>query len=271
MSSFNAPNAFADPEDPDLVAEAKRQPVELLTYSYTERDVILYNLGIGATEKELHWTFEGDDNFSALSTFGVIPQFPASSSIPLDWLPNFNPAKLLHGEQYLCIRGPIPTKGELVSTPRIMEVLDKGKAAAVTLIVETRDKHSGKVIFENQSTVFIRGSGGFGGKRNGNDRGPASATNSPPNRKPDAVMEEKTSPAQAAIYRLSGDYNPLHILPEFAAIGGFDKPILHGLCFMGIAGKQVQKTFGPFKDIKVRFAGVVYPGETIVTEMWKEG
>lgn len=270
MSSFSAPNAFADPEDSKLVADAKQQPTESLTYSYTERDVILYNLGIGATDKELQWTFEGDDNFSALLTFGVIPQFPASSGIPLDWLPGFNPAKLLHGEQYLSIKGPIPPSGEFVSAPRIMEVLDKGKAAAVTTIVETRDKHSGNVIFENQSTVFIRGAGGFGGKRNGNDRGAASAANSPPDRKPDAVMEEKTNPAQAAIYRLSGDYNPLHILPEFAAIGGFDRPILHGLCFMGIASKHVLKTFGPYKDIKVRFAGVVYPGETIITEMWKE-
>jgi len=137
--------------------------------------------------------------------------------------------------------------------------------------VETRDKSTGEVIFENQSTVFIRGSGGFGGKRAGSDRGAASATNNPPQRAPDATVEEKTSHSQAALYRLSGDSNPLHILPEFAAIGGFDQPILHGLCTMGIAGKHVLKTFGPYKDIKVRFAGVVYPGETIVTSMWKEG
>jgi len=152
-----------------------------------------------------------------------------------------------------------------------MEVLDKGKAAAVTTIVETRDKHSGQLIFENQMTVFIRGAGGFGGKRAGKDRGVASATNAPPQRAADAVIEEKTSTSQAALYRLSGDHNPLHILPEFAAIGGFDQPILHGLCTMGIAGKHVLKTFGPYSDIKVRFVGVVYPGETIVTEMWKEG
>ncbi|KAF9476695.1 multifunctional beta-oxidation protein [Pholiota conissans] len=265
------PNAFADPEDSQLVRDAKKEPIEPVLYSYTERDVILYNLGIGATEKELKWTFEGDDEFSALPTFGVIPQFACSSSIPLDWLPNFNPAKLLHGEQYLNIKAPIPTSGELVSDARILEVLDKGKAAAVTTIIETRDKNTGKIIFENQSTVFIRGAGGFGGKRTGNNRGAASASNELPKRKPDAVLEEKTSTSQAALYRLSGDYNPLHILPEFAAVGGFDQPILHGLCFMGIAGKHVLKTYGPYKDIKVRFTGVVYPGETIVTEMWKEG
>jgi len=264
------PNAFVDPDDSQLVADAKNVLTEPVSYTYTEKDVILYNLGIGATEKELKWTYEGDDEFSALPTFGVVPQLSAGV-FDLDWLPNFNPAKLLHGEQYLSIKGPIPTSGELINECRIMEVLDKGKAAAVTTIIETRDKRSGKVIFENQMTVFIRGAGGFGGRRAGKDRGAASAPNVPPQRGPDIVMEEKTSTSQAALYRLSGDYNPLHILPEFAAIGGFDQPILHGLCTMGIAGKHVLKAFGPYKDIKVRFAGIVYPGETIVTEMWKEG
>ncbi|TFK72928.1 multifunctional beta-oxidation protein [Pluteus cervinus] len=270
-SNFKAPDAFADPEDSSLVAEAKRTSTEQSTFTYTERDVILYNLGVGATEKELQWTYEGDDEFAALPTYGVVPQFSASSSLPLEWLPNFNPAKLLHGEQYLSIKAPIPTSGELENQARLLEVLDKGKAAAVTTIVETRDKATGNLIFESQSTVFIRGAGGFGGKRTGKDRGPASAANEPPTRKPDVVLEEKTSPSQAALYRLSGDTNPLHILPEFAAIGGFDQPILHGLCTMGIAAKHVLKSFGPYKDIKVRFVGVVYPGETIVTEMWKEG
>ncbi|KAH9856458.1 multifunctional beta-oxidation protein [Lenzites betulinus] len=262
---------YADPEDADIVAAAKKEVSEPTEYSYVERDVILYNLGVGASEQELQWTYENDENFGALPTFGVIPQFEASVGISLDWLPNFNPAKLLHGEQYLVIKAPIPTSGEFINEARLVEVLDKGKAAAVTSVVETKDKHTGKVIFENQSTVFIRGSGGFGGKRTGKDRGAATAANTPPSRKPDAVTEEKTQTTQAALYRLSGDLNPLHILPEFAAVGGFDKPILHGLCSMGISGKHILKAFGEYKDIKVRFAGVVYPGETLVTEMWKEG
>jgi len=259
-----------DPEDSQLVANAKKASFDSVNYSYTERDLILYNLGIGATARELQWTYEGHDEFAALPTFGVIPQFQAGIGISLDWLPNFNPAKLLHGEQYLSIKGDIPTSGEMVNEVRLMEVLDKGKAAAVTTIVETKEKKSGKIVFENQSTLFIRGSGGFGGKRIGNDRGAATAPNKPPRRVPDVVTEEKTDPSQAALYRLSGDANPLHILPEFAAIGGFENPILHGLCSMGIAGKHVLKAFGPYKDIKVRFAGVVYPGETLLTEMWKE-
>ncbi|KAH8109580.1 multifunctional beta-oxidation protein [Phellopilus nigrolimitatus] len=264
-------NPYADPEDSELVVAAKKDVPEPTEFSYTERDIILYNLGVGATEKELQWTYENHDNFAALPTFGVVPQFLASAGIPLDWLPKFNPAKLLHGEQFLAIKGPIPTSGTMVNKARLVEVLDKGKAAAVTSVVETIDQSTGKVVFENQSTVFIRGSGGFGGKRSSSDRGPATAANTPPKRQPDAVVEEKTLPTQAALYRLSGDSNPLHILPEFAAVGGFDKPILHGLCFMGISAKHVLKTFGNFQDIKVRFAGVVYPGETLVTEMWKEG
>ncbi|KIM33313.1 hypothetical protein M408DRAFT_61153 [Serendipita vermifera MAFF 305830] len=262
---------FIDPEDPPLVVEAKKRPLESTEFTYTEKDVILYNLGIGATEKDLQWVFESDDNFQAIPTFGVIPQFAASAGLPFDWVPNFNPAKLLHGEQYLAIKAPIPTSGTLVSEVKLLEVLDKGKQAAVTAVVYTKDKSNGKLIFENQSTVILRGSGGFGGKKQGSDRGPATASNTPPKRAPDAVVEEKTLSSQAALYRLSGDGNPLHIQPEFAAIGGFDRPILHGLAFFGFAGKHVLKTFGEYKDIKGRFSGSVYPGETLVTEMWKEG
>ncbi|KAH9987325.1 peroxisomal hydratase-dehydrogenase-epimerase [Russula compacta] len=262
---------YFDPEDSELVKEAKRLIPDALDFEYDERDVIIYNMAIGATEKELQWVYEGDENFGALPTFGVCPQFALSASFPFDWLPNFNPAKLLHGEQYLSIKAPIPTSAVLVNKARIYEVLDKGKAASVTAIVHTADKRTGQVIFENQTTLVSRGSGGFGGKRIGNDRGAASAANTPPSRKPDAIVEERTYPSQAALYRLNGDPNPLHIDPDFATSGGFERPILHGLCFMGISGKHVVKTFGPFKDIKVRFAGIVYPGETLVTEMWREG
>jgi multifunctional beta-oxidation protein len=264
--------SFIDAEDTAEIKSAKRQPPASVDYVYSARDVMLYNLGIGAHATELDYTYEGADNFGALPTFGVIPQFTTSGAVDLGAIvPNFNPAKLLHGEQYLKVHAPIPTEGTLVNQPYLREVLDKGKAAAVTTVTETRDKSSGKLIFENHSTVFLRGSGGFGGKKSGADRGAATAVNTPPKRAPDAVVEEKTSEDQAAIYRLSGDYNPLHIDPDFAAIGGFKKPILHGLCSMGFAGRHVLKTYGQYSDIKVRFAGTVIPGETLVTEMWKEG
>ncbi|QRW18089.1 short chain dehydrogenase [Rhizoctonia solani] len=272
FSNKTSESASADGEDPAVIVEAKNEKREPVEFEYTERDVILYNLGIGATEKELQWTFESSENFQALPTFGVIPQFGASSAMSYDFIPNFNPAKLLHGEQYLAIKGPIPTSGTLVNHVRLIEVLDKGKAAAVTVAVDTIDKDTGKPVFENQSTVFLRGSGGFGGKKKGSGKPWCrNCPNTPPKRAPDAVVEEKTDEKQAALYRLSGDLNPLHIEPEFAAAGGFPKPILHGLCFLGFSGKHILKTFGPWKDIKVRFAGSVYPGETLVTEMWKEG
>lgn len=261
---------YVDPEDPEAIAKAKRTKIPGVTYKYTERDVMLYNLGIGAHATELQWTYENDQDFQALPTFGVIPQFTTGLG-DYDFLPNFNPAKLLHGEQFLSIKGKIPTEGTLVNTARLFEVLDKGKAAAVTTVIESRDAKTNEVVFENHSTVFIRDSGNYGGKRAAKDRGAATAANTAPKRKPDAVVEEKTSPDQAALYRLSGDYNPLHIDPQFSIIGGFKKPILHGLCSMGFAGRHVLKTFGPYKDIKVRFAGTVIPGETLVTEMWKEG
>lgn len=263
---------YSDPEDTEEIRKAKKTVGEPSEYTYTARDVILYNIGIGAGAKDLDHTYEHADNFGAFPSFGVIPQFFATPGFNMDdVVPNFNPAKLLHGEQYLQIKAPIPTEGTLVSTVRLREVLDKGKAAAVTTAIETKDKATGKVIFENQSTVFIRGSGGFGGKKNGVDRGNATAVNTPPSRKPDAVVEEKTSEDQAAIYRLSGDYNPLHIDPAFSSMGGFPKPILHGLCSLGFAGRHVLNTYGPYEDLKVRFAGTVIPGETLVTEMWKEG
>lgn len=230
------------------------------------------DLGVGAKRTDLPLVFENDENFQVLPTFGVIPTFNATVPFSFgDVVPNFSPMMLLHGEQYLEIRSfPIPTEGTLVSYPKLVEVIDKGSAGIVVTGSTTKDK-SGKEIFYNESTVFIRGSGGFGGPAKGSDRGPATRVYKAPARAPDAVVEEATSPDQAAIYRLSGDRNPLHIDPAFSKVGGFKEPILHGLCSFGIAGKAVLFTFGQFRNIKVRFAGVVIPGQTLVTEMWKEG
>ena len=149
--------------------------------------------------------------------------------------------------------------------------MDKGNAGLVVTGSTTKDKNTGKDLFYNESTVFFRGSGGFGGANKGSDRGAATRIYKAPSRKPDVVVEEATTEEQAAIYRLSGDRNPLHLDPEFSKVGGFETPILHGLCSFGYAGRAVVKTFGQFKNIKVRFAGVVIPGQTLITEMWKEG
>ncbi|KAH9829066.1 multifunctional beta-oxidation protein-like protein [Teratosphaeria destructans] len=255
------------------IEKAKKAKAEGTEFSYDERDVILYNLGVGAKRTDLPLVFENSEDFQVLPTFGVIPTFNAVAPFSFgDIVPNFSPMMLLHGEQYLEIRSfPIPTEAVTVSYPKLIEVVDKGAAAVVTTGSTTKDKKTGKDLFYNESTTFIRGSGGFGGPKKGTDRGAATRTYKPPTRAPDATVEEATTEEQAAVYRLSGDRNPLHIDPEFSKVGGFKTPILHGLCFFGIAGKAVVKTYGPFKNIKVRFAGVVLPGQTLVTEMWKEG
>jgi len=242
-------------------------------YKYDDRDVILYNLGIGAKKDELPLVYENDDNFQVLPTFGVIPTYSATAPYSLsDIVPNFSMKMLLHGEQYLeILQYPIPTKATLISKTNLIEVVDKGNAAIVRRGNTTVDAATGKPIFYNESASFIRGSGGFGGPRQPSDRGAATAPNNPPKRSPDFVREEKTSEDQAALYRLMGDRNPLHIDPVFSAVGGFKIPILHGLAFFGISGKHVFQKYGPYKNIKVRFAGTVLPGETLVTEMWKEG
>jgi multifunctional beta-oxidation protein len=189
-----------------------------------------------------------------------------------DVMPNFSPMMLLHGEQYLEIRKfPIPTSAKTISYPHLIEVVDKGNAAILASGTLTKDAATGEDLFYNEMTAFVRGSGGFGGPKKPTNRGNATASYKPPSRNPDAVVEEKTSEDQAALYRLNGDRNPLHIDPEFSKVGGFKTPILHGLCFFGFAGKHIVKTYGMFKNIKVRFAGVVLPGQTLRTEMWKEG
>ena len=255
------------------IEKAKTMESEGSVFQYDDRDVILYNLGIGAKRTDLPFVYESSDSFQALPTFGVVPYFGASHPYNIDdIMPNFSPMMLLHGEQYLEIRKfPIPTSGKFVSYPKLVEVIDKGNAAIMVSGTTTKDAATGEDIFYNESSAFVRGSGGFGGPSNGSKRGAATAVYQPPKRQPDAAVEEATSQEQAALYRLNGDRNPLHIDPDFSKMGGFKVPILHGLCFFGISGKHVYQTYGAFKNIKVRFAGTVLPGQTLRTEMWKEG
>ncbi|KAF8855279.1 multifunctional beta-oxidation protein-like protein [Acephala macrosclerotiorum] len=255
------------------IEKAKKAENKGTELKYEEKDAILYNLGVGAKKTDLPLVFEGDENFQVLPTFGVIPFFSTETPYQFsDIVPNFSPMMLLHGEQYLEILSyPIPTSGTLISTAKLLEVVDKGNAAIVKSGITTVNKETGKPLFYNESTVFIRGSGGFGGVSKPQDRGASTAANKPPSRPADWVSEDKTTEEQAVLYRLSGDYNPLHVDPAFAKMGGFKVPILHGLCFFGIAGKAIYAKYGKFKNIKVRFAGTVLPGQTLVTETWKEG
>ncbi|MDZ4277501.1 MAG: MaoC/PaaZ C-terminal domain-containing protein [Dehalococcoidia bacterium] len=248
----------------DLSVIGKELPSR--TFEYTDREVILYALGVGATTDELPFVYEKD--LKVLPTFGVIAAFPVMMS--MGQVIELNPAMVLHGDQRIELKAPIPASGKLTTKGKISAIWDKGSGAVVVVDSQTQDE-SGAVLFANTASLFVRGEGGFGG-----ERGPsASGKNVPAERSPDHTVEYKTSPDQAALYRLSGDRNPLHIDPEFAKLGGFDRPILHGLCTFGFAGRAVLHACcgsdpARLKDFEARFSGVVFPGETIVTDIWQE-
>jgi acyl dehydratase len=232
-------------------------------FSYEERDVMLYALGIGA--RELEFIFER--GLKTIPTFAVIPAFPALMG--LSAAVEINPVMILHGEQGFRISKQIPASGTLTTSGKVTGVYDKGKGALATIESTTKDA-GGETVFTNTSGIFIRGAGGFGG-----DRGPE-AGNAAPQRGPDRTVEMQTLDIQAAIYRLSGDRNPLHIDPAFAKMAGYDRPILHGLCSFGHVGRAVLAEYcgndpARMLGMAVRFSGVVYPGDTIITDMWDEG
>jgi acyl dehydratase len=239
---------------------------------WDEDAVILYHLGVGAgvpptDPGELQYTYESSP-LKVLPSFGVIPVFQMLGGlVGLEGL-SFNPMMLLHGEQDLVLHKPLPARAKVENTGRVRDVFDKGKGALVVVETETKDE-SGDLLCTNRFSAFIRGEGGFGG-----ESGPAPG-NEAPAREPDLVAESPTLPQQAVLYRLSGDKNPLHIDPNMAALGGFDRPILHGLCSFGIVCKAAVDTALDGDVTKVeryqaRFSGVVFPGETIVTSMWRE-
>ena len=257
------------------IEKAKNMTADGTPFDYVDRDIILYNLSLGAKRTDLPLVYENNEHFQALPSYGVIPWFNTATPWNMDDIvANFSPMMLLHGEQYMEVRKfPIPTAANTLTYPKLIDVIDKGNAALVVAGYTTKDARTKEDLFYNESTVFIRGSGGFGGSPKPTVARPKAATAAykAPQRKPDAVVEEKTSEDQAAIYRLNGDRNPLHIDPEFSKVGGFKTPILHGLCSLGVSGKHVFSSFGQYKNLKVRFAGVVIPGQTLKTEMWKEG
>jgi acyl dehydratase len=259
------------PIDKEKALAATFEPAE---GAWDQDKVILYHLGLGAglekptDPRELEYTYE--KNLKVLPTFGVVPVFDTLAT-GMSGTPGIevNFALVLHGEQDIEIHKPVPVAAEVVNQPRVAGIYDKGKAALIVMEVTTSEK-GGDKLFTNRFSIFARGEGGFGG-----DSGPK-AGNAAPDRAPDQEVESRTLPNQALLYRLSGDKNPLHADPEFAKLGGFDVPILHGLCSYGIVCKAVVDTVLDGDVTKVaryqaRFAGVLFPGETIVTSMWKEG
>ncbi len=255
------------------VEAALASELPALNFAWDEDRVILYQLGLGAGSpptdpRELSYTYEG--NLAVLPTFGTIAASTSLLAVTSARGVDVNWALILHGEQELELERPVPPRGDVVSRPRIAHVYDKGRAALIVVEVTSTDRRSGELLFTNRSSLFIRGEGGWGG-----DPGPKAA-NQAPAREPDHVVRSPTLPQQALLYRLSGDKNPLHADPAFAALGGFDRPILHGLCTYGIVCKAAVDAVlggdpGRARRYRARFAGVVFPGETVVTRMWVEG
>ncbi len=266
------------PIDPSKALGAKLKAGEAF---WTPDQIILYALGVGVgigqdptdKKKVLQYTYE--NGLKALPTYAVIPVFQTLAGLMGTPGMQFNPMMLLHGEQYTeILKPPFPVKATIVNEAEISAIYDKGagKGAVIVTTVVSKDKATGEPLFKSDFTAFIRGEGGFA--KEGDPKAPAPA-NEPPARSPDAVVEYPTMSHQAIIYRLSGDKNPLHIDANFAKMGKFDRPILHGLCTFGNVGRAVIEAFADnnpekFRSIKVRFVTPVYPGETIVVKMWKE-
>ena len=237
-------------------------------FSYNQDTVILYALGIGAGIAELDFVYEKD--LRVFPTFGVIPLM--SPLFSLMSAAGLNMHAVLHGEQKLVLHKPIPSSGTLYTTTSCESIYDKGaNGAVVNMSFETRDEAE-RLLFENKAVIVDRSAGNFGG-----DRGPKAEKLDPPeNTGPDFRVEQKIPRDQAALYRLSGDKNPLHIDPAFAKRGGFDRPILHGLCSFGYAARAFLRGIGVddparLKSYAVRFMNVVYPGDSLITEGWKVG
>ncbi|MER7764171.1 MaoC/PaaZ C-terminal domain-containing protein [Streptomyces sp. NPDC097619] len=249
-----------------LAAEPRQSDI-----GWDHKDIQLYHLGLGAgtpatDPDELRYTLE--------SRLHVLPSFATVAGAGMAMLGGLgapgidvNLAHVLHGGHRIELHRPIPVKGGATSRSKVAAVWDKGKAAVIVLRSEVADADG--PLWTSDAQIFVRGEGGFGG-----ERGP-SARDEAPDREPDRVVERRIREDQALLYRLSGDWNPLHADPEFAKLGGFDRPILHGLCSYGMTLKAVVDTVldGDVSRVRAygtRFAGIVFPGETLRIRMWQD-
>ncbi|MCP4038725.1 MAG: enoyl-CoA hydratase [bacterium] len=237
--------------------------------SWTSKDALIYAVGVGAGCDELAFTTENtqDTPQQVLPTMAVVL---GGGGVPFDKLGSFNAALMLHGAQKIELFDIIPPEGEIESTGEIAAIWDKGKGASVDLVSEAVDLATGKPLFRVTMTAFLRGEGGFGG-----ERGPSTHFKLP-DRQPDHAVSYPTRVDQALTYRLSGDRNPLHSDPAFAKMGGFDRPILHGLCTYGFTGRALLHTVcgsdpARFKAMEGRFSKPVMPGDELTVSMWAEG
>lgn len=254
------------PIDPAVAIGAETGEV---AFSWTSSDVLLYHLGIGASTEELQYAYER--NLVVLPAFAAVAAKLRSVDPPALSFPGIQIAlaKVLHGKQEVTLHQSIPVAGKAVARSRVADVQDKGTAAVVVQETEVVGA-DGSPLWTARSSLFVRGEGGFGGTRGASDRIEW------PSRQPDVVVETPTLPQQALLYRLSGDRNPLHVDPEFARAAGFRQPILHGLCTYGIVCRILVGEFldgdpSRVRSFAAKFAGAVFPGETLRTRVWRDG
>jgi acyl dehydratase len=245
-----------------------------LPQSYSARDSMLYALGVGLgadpmDEEQLRFVYE--------SGLKALPTMATVLASPFGWLyraeAGVTKVKAVHGEQGIRMHKPLPTTGDIVGALAITDIVDKGKDKGAIVYFERtlRERESGDLLCTLTATMFCRADGGFGG--------PAGAPRAPqamPQRAPDAVCDLPTSPQAALLFRLNGDVNPLHAEPAVGRAAGFRQPILHGLCTYGVVGHALLRTCCGYDPARLaamhaRFSAPVYPGESIRTEMWREG
>ena len=254
------------PINPDAIgATTDPQPFE-----WTDRETMLYALGVGCGTKDLAFTTENSHDIpqQVLPTYAVIccGAWAAGGKVG-----DFNWAMLLHGSQRIRLHAPLPPAGKLNVSAEVVDIQDKGEGKNAILVLKGTGKDDdGNLIAETWSTAVIRGEGGFGGQPGERPVAPEF-----PDREPDATVALPTTEDQPLLYRLSGDRNPLHSDPWFAQnLAGFPKPILHGLCTYGIAGRVLVAELGGGDASKItavgaRFTSPVFPGETLTTSVWR--
>jgi acyl dehydratase len=243
--------------------------------SWDSKDCLIYAVGVGAglddPLEELEFTTENTSG----KPQRVLPTMPvvlgAGGMGAMANIGTFNPAMLVHGEQSVTLHREIPVEGTLESVGEVTGIYDKGKGAVVEMTTRAVLLPEREPLFDTTMSAFIRGEGGWGG-----DRGPSGPRNVPPEKAPDHEVSYQTRPEQALIYRLSGDRNPLHSDPAFAAMGGFDRPILHGLCTYGFTGRALLQSLcagdpAKFQHVEGRFSSPVMPGEKLTVRLWVDG
>lgn len=250
-------------------------PIPEVRQRVTPRDAVFYALSVGLGQDPLD--ARQLDFVDAHRDLRVLPSMATVLAHPGFWLADpstgVDAVKVVHGEQRITLHHPLPKEGELIGRTRVTGLVDKGEGKGALLLSEKTitDATTGTLLAVTGSTTFLRGDGGFGGPS-----GPTPPVNPIPDSSPDITLDLPTRPEQALYYRLNGDDNPLHASPDVAARAGFPRPILHGLCTLGVVAHALLRELGQYetgamKSLSLRFSSPVLPGETIRTEIWRSG